>query len=460
MTDTADASAAEATASDRLEEAPRPRRPRRDPRSRRGVVIAFFVSFSVLAALRHWNTLPNGLFEVVTASAAVGGSMVGLRTPRRLAFIRIFVGLSFLFLLVSFLSILQSAEPAAAQKAWFRLLFSQGLGLGCYLVAADRRRIRWFTFGGLAGVGLIALGSIGALPLGGLPLGLTDDGGRLAGPVGDPNFFGQFLAVGIAIGAAVVLRERRFVVRVPGLLAVAGIIVAVLRTESRGTLLAVVLIGVVLVVQAEHTARIVVVLVAITAVVFVTTDLENSAFERLLRAPTSVGQALDTGSPDDTAVGGRVSEGIAAVRMTLDHPVLGVGIGNYRFRYQDYAADIGIDGRAEERDAHNRHLEVAAESGLVGAVAWAALIIATAVRAFGALRSRWVTPDVRMATLAWTGAFVGWLATSVFLHDYQPEVEWLVLGAVFAAAEVARASELDELAAADAQWEARPAASW
>lgn len=400
------------------------------------------MAFAVLAALRHWDSLlPNGLLEGIAFTTLIGGTIVSLRTKSRLRYLNLFVALSVLFSLVSFLSILQSAEPDAALKAWGRLASAQCLGLGCYLLAADRVRLRWFTFGGLTGVGLIAFGGLGFLAPGGQPLDLTDENGRLQGPAGDPNFYGQFLAVGFALGLAVLLWERRLVVQVFAIAITVGTFVAIIRTESRGTLIAVVAIGLLHLVQSRRAIRIALTLVAIATVVFVTADVESDMLERLSRAPASVTEALDTGAPEDTAVGGRVSEAIAATQMTLDNPVLGVGIGNYRYRYLDYSSDIGIDGRAEERDAHNRHLEVAAESGLLGAMAWVLLVLAAAVLALTSLRVRTAPRDVRLAAQGWAGVLVGWLITSVFLHDYQLEVEWLVLGGVFAAAEVARRSQ-------------------
>jgi O-antigen ligase len=50
--------------------------------------------------------------------------------------------------------------------------------------------------------------------------------------------------------------------------------------------------------------------------------------------------------------------------MVGDHPLLGVGSGNYEVHYPSYARVVALDGRREERAAHSLYLEVAAENGL------------------------------------------------------------------------------------------------
>lgn len=68
--------------------------------------------------------------------------------------------------------------------------------------------------------------------------------------------------------------------------------------------------------------------------------------------------------------GGRKSLALDSLRMWRDHPVLGVGMGNFETaypRYQSFPSDLWID------HAHNDYLEAAAETGLAGAV----LILAT-----------------------------------------------------------------------------------
>jgi len=66
--------------------------------------------------------------------------------------------------------------------------------------------------------------------------------------------------------------------------------------------------------------------------------------------------------------------------MARDHPVLGVGLGNFKLQYPLYHRAAKIDWTFnEERQlerVHNDHLQILAELGLVGFVAWVAIFAA------------------------------------------------------------------------------------
>ena len=66
---------------------------------------------------------------------------------------------------------------------------------------------------------------------------------------------------------------------------------------------------------------------------------------------------------------------IVGLQMFADHPILGVGLGNYPLLYQQYSQRLGIDLRSEIRQAHNLYLEVAAETGLLGLLSFGLLLV-------------------------------------------------------------------------------------
>ncbi|MEZ4572435.1 MAG: O-antigen ligase family protein [Thermomicrobiales bacterium] len=139
----------------------------------------------------------------------------------------------------------------------------------------------------------------------------------------------------------------------------------------------------------------------------------------------------DTTSVEDPAVSGRLSEMLAGLEMLIDHPFLGVGVGNYQEHYQDYARPLGIDRRTD-RSAHSLPIEVLAETGLVG---FGALVVM-----FGtvlvSLRGIWTrfsgNAQMRAAAKALFAAVCGFLAASIFLHDAFPTYMWMILAASFA----------------------------
>jgi len=79
------------------------------------------------------------------------------------------------------------------------------------------------------------------------------------------------------------------------------------------------------------------------------------------------------------AVVERMAHWIAAIGMFTDHPWLGVGIGNYPVAYARYAIGRWRDPLGH---AHNYYLNIAAEAGAVGLLAYLALFTACVVYAW------------------------------------------------------------------------------
>ena len=70
----------------------------------------------------------------------------------------------------------------------------------------------------------------------------------------------------------------------------------------------------------------------------------------------------------------RLAHWIAGLRMFAAHPILGVGAGNYDAAYAKYALPDWPDALGY---AHNYYINVAAETGILGFVAFLALTAAT-----------------------------------------------------------------------------------
>jgi putative inorganic carbon (hco3(-)) transporter len=163
-----------------------------------------------------------------------------------------------------------------------------------------------------------------------------------------------------------------------------------------------------------------------------------------LAAPTDFGQRLAAlgqvaglvrgDVPSDSALRGRMSEMASAALMFADHPVIGVGYGNYEGYYHRYARTLALDGRREERQAHSLYLEVAAETGILGVAAFAILLAHSIA---GVIRTRTALYDegrVRHAqqVVAFAIALFGYLVGSLFLHLSYPRYLWLLLGIAIA----------------------------
>jgi hypothetical protein len=131
------------------------------------------------------------------------------------------------------------------------------------------------------------------------------------------------------------------------------------------------------------------------------------------------------------ALRARLSENLAGLYMLEDHPLVGVGAGQFERNYQVYAARIGLDDRFE-RSAHNSYVQMAAESGLLGLAAFVAMLVATlgsAMRARRLLLVRGRVSDSRLAE-ALVVAVAGYAVMAVVLDFAYPTYLWLAMGLV------------------------------
>jgi len=142
----------------------------------------------------------------------------------------------------------------------------------------------------------------------------------------------------------------------------------------------------------------------------------------------------------EVSLRGRLSEQIAAWRMFIDHPLFGVGYDNYDVYYLDYSEEIGLDQRREERQAHNLYLEVAAETGIIGILLFAALLTIVFRGLQNAKRVLEDTQQHEFAALviALQASIIGYLASSMFLHAAFPRYFWLYVGIALALPNITR----------------------
>ena len=93
--------------------------------------------------------------------------------------------------------------------------------------------------------------------------------------------------------------------------------------------------------------------------------------------------SLTQPSSQDYSTAERLAHWIAGLHMFLDHPILGVGIGNYADAYPQYFITIFIDPLGH---AHNYYINIAAETGFIGLTAYVLFLFAMFVAGVTALR--------------------------------------------------------------------------
>jgi len=112
----------------------------------------------------------------------------------------------------------------------------------------------------------------------------------------------------------------------------------------------------------------------------------------------------------------RTAHWLAAIDMFADHPWIGVGIGNYPVAYADYALGRWRDPLGH---AHNYYLNLAAEAGLVGVVAYLMLFGAAIVQAWRAAHRSVEAESEASVFRYWPAVSLGVLGVLVhlFVHS-------------------------------------------
>jgi tetratricopeptide (TPR) repeat protein/O-antigen ligase len=93
-----------------------------------------------------------------------------------------------------------------------------------------------------------------------------------------------------------------------------------------------------------------------------------------------------TFSPGDSR--GRLTVWRHTLELVLDHPLLGVGLGNWQFFYPEYDRGDWITGTAAPQRPHNDLLWILAETGVIGLAAYIWILWALARTVWRALRER------------------------------------------------------------------------
>lgn len=248
---------------------------------------------------------------------------------------------------------------------------------------------------------------------------------RAAGPLHDPNFFAQTLVIAFPLVAVLATTDPKWTYRFIGLIGVPLIVAAVLITFSRGGLVGIGAVTIAGVLMVRHRSPIVAAALVLTAVAF---TVEPAAFLDRMTSAIDAVQALLTGQDlvEDGSLNRRIGLIAVGLLMFLEHPILGIGIGQYSVLYQDYALKYGYDVLSPP-EAHNRLVEVLAENGLLGFVIFLTICIASVFVATKGATALYV--DGRRSEAAFVKAsvagFVGYLATSLFLHDAFPRFFWM-----------------------------------
>jgi O-antigen ligase len=254
---------------------------------------------------------------------------------------------------------------------------------------------------------------------------------RIGGPVKDPNFYGLFLVPLVPLALDRFSDERRKPLRLLALVAFAVVFLSVVFTYSRGGFLSMVATVALTLVRRPPPLK-VLLFVLLAAVPLL--SLVPSQYSTRMTTILSLRDADEGHGIQDSGMRGRLSEMTVAMLMFVEDPLLGVGLANFPHLYQEYARRIAPDSRLEIREPHSRYLEVAAEMGLVGILAFSALLASLFLAMRAGERGLKAAGDLDGAGMVRSVevGLIGFLIGSIFLHSAFSRFFWVLAGIALA----------------------------
>jgi putative inorganic carbon (hco3(-)) transporter len=263
---------------------------------------------------------------------------------------------------------------------------------------------------------------------------LDDARPRLAGPVGEKNRYAQVLLVLLPLAMWAGRYEARRALRVAALGCGALALCGIVMTYSRGGFVALVVLVIAMLatglMRARHMIALTVVFAALVTVVM------PHYVARLQTLQAADGAVTQSGGEADGALRGRATENLAALHAFGDHPILGVGPGEFFARESTaYANALDLRFLGGRRRAHSLYLEMAADTGVAGLALFLA-IAATTMAGLWRL-SRFWDGRRRFAESALARAFVlslvAYLTSGLFLQLAYQRYFWLLIAVANAA---------------------------
>lgn len=415
-----------------------------------GLLALVFIAYTRLSdVLVHYHGLPSVFqpFMLLLVLTVIIRSWLYGELPRGWLSAAMLLGL---YGFVGFSSLLYAADGMAAQTAFITYLKDVIIALVVMLLLqrpVDFRRVVWVLL--LAGIFLGTITTFQHLtgtftnPYGGFAdadlqhiIGATNDY-RIAGPVGDPNFYGQILVILLPLALDRFWNERSRFLRLLAAWALVVCLLSIVFTFSRGAFVATVLVLAFMLLH--HPPRPVTVLLTIAIALPLLQFVPAEYTERVRTIPDAV-LGFSGRMTGDISLRGRTSEITVGWLMFADHPVQGVGLDNYPHYYQEYSRSLGLDQRRGERHAHSLYLQIASEMGILGLTAFA-LILWYLMKGLRDGRRNFLkagmTDYASMVSALGIG-IAGYLIAALFLHGAFPRYLWLLLGIGFSVPQVAR----------------------
>lgn len=265
---------------------------------------------------------------------------------------------------------------------------------------------------------------------------------RLAGSINEPNVWGQVVVSVIPFVIMRVIYAKEVRIKFVATVFLVILLFAALNSYSRGAYLGLAVI--ILLILAGQRLPPMVWFSGIVILVLVLPFLPASYTERF-QTLALLSPANGDGIYQESSFRGRTSEMLTGLNMFVKNPLLGVGAGNYPNNYQEYTRELGLELRSGERDPHSLYVQILAETGVFGGLAFVGFAVLLLVNLSRAKKSIENLPPYK-SWVPWISSIqlsiVGYLITSTFLHGNYLRFFWILVALALSAIQLTQESLL------------------
>lgn len=262
---------------------------------------------------------------------------------------------------------------------------------------------------------------------------------RYGGPIGEPNLWGQVLVSTLPFIIYKIFENRSF--KDKGLLTLGGLLIllAMVYTSSRGAIVAFILIipliAIDMKIKPAYVVGIGLLLIAFFSILPKTYQERFGALN-IFSNQSNLAQ--------DESVEGRRTTMLIGLEMFRANPLLGVGFGNYRNNYWQYAEQIGLESNATNitnytenaQYAHSLYIEILSETGLLGILTFA-LFLGVLLTNLYQLRNKFkdipLHREWSLLLIALGMSIFTFLVSGIFLHGVFFRFIWVLIGLAMSA---------------------------
>jgi O-antigen ligase len=349
-------------------------------------------SADILVGLLAASWLMSFTLRPYLARIAIPGSLLDRETaaiPRYLAIVTVIMLVTMFISMTGALSIKESLKEIAK---WLELLIV--VLIGAQYLKTRRQIWTLVVMSCLAAISQAIYGYIQYFFNIGPQAFIRDASLRVYGTFDQPNPYAGYINMTLAVTLSLTLLSKNAKTRILAGITTLLLAVAEILSQSRGGEIALAVVLLLIVTVGIPWIRKFIAFGAVAGLFIIAGYLAGIVPQHfvnpILQLLGLTQISFASPSPQDYSTAERLAHWYAGIQMFLTHPFTGVGIGNYPDAYPQYYITIFVNSLGH---AHNYYINTAAETGVIGLMAFLFFLLALFVagtRAYCAINQRYL----------------------------------------------------------------------